>query len=307
MKKEYFILIAVIVFASLYLFMHKENKDNYKLPEIKTIDTSTLTGIIIKNEKETIKFVKKNKNWVLTDNEYPVDSTALQDMLDVFQTFKLTALVSEKTDLQRYELDKKKQIRVKLLEKDKTIFEVTMGKPAPSYNHTFVMIANDKNIYHANGSFRADFNKPVDDFRDKQVLKFNKDSIKQFSIKKEGKFTTLIATKEKKQDKEPSVTWSVDNGTAANKEIISQLLSNISFLKCEKYLEDLKKNSLKNRKPLCEILLEGKNKIELTLFKNSDTDKITGISSMNNSAFILSKSNSDEIVSNIENLLKIKK
>ncbi len=165
MKKEYFILIAVIVFASLYLFMHKENKDNFKLPEIKTIDTSKLTQIIIKKDKETIKFIKKDKNWVLTDKEYPADSTALQDILDIFQTFKLTALVSEKTDLQRYELDKKKQIHVKLLEKDKIIFEVTIGKPAPSYNHTFVMIANDKNIYHANGSFRANFNKSVDDFK----------------------------------------------------------------------------------------------------------------------------------------------
>ena len=175
MKKEYLILIAVIVFASLYLFMHKENKDNYKLPEIKTIDTSKLTGLIIKKDKETIKFVKKDKNWVLTDKEYPVDSTALQDMLDIFQTFKLTALVSEKKDLQRYELDKKKQIHVKLLEKDKTIFEVTMGKPAPSYNHTFVMIANDKNIYHANGSFRADFNKSVDDFKKKETEEEEKD------------------------------------------------------------------------------------------------------------------------------------
>ncbi|MCP4671126.1 MAG: DUF4340 domain-containing protein, partial [Desulfobacula sp.] len=84
-----------------------------------------------------------------------------------FKTFKLTALVSQKSDLQRYELDEKKSIHVKLLEKEKTIFEFTMGKSAPSFNHTFAMIAGDKNIYHAKGSFRADFNKTVDEFKEK--------------------------------------------------------------------------------------------------------------------------------------------
>ena len=168
MKKEYIILIAIIVSASLYLFMHKENSDNYTLPEVQTIDTSKLTGIIIKKDKETIKFIKNDKEWTLTDKGYPVDSTSLQDMLDVFNEFKLTALVSEKNDLQRYELDKTKQIHIKLLEKEKTIFEFTIGKPAPSYNHTFVMIADDKNIYHANGSFRSDFDKTVDDFKQKE-------------------------------------------------------------------------------------------------------------------------------------------
>ena len=167
MKKEYLILIAIIIFTGSYLFLHKENQANYQLPEIKAINAAKITGIIIKKEQETIKFTKKNESWVLTDDEFPADSGSVQDMFDTFKTFKLTALVSQKSDLQRYELDEKKSIHVKLLEKETMVFEFTIGKQAPSFNHTFLMTGSDKNIYHAKGSFRADFNKTVDEFKEK--------------------------------------------------------------------------------------------------------------------------------------------
>ena len=90
MKKEYLILIVVIIFASSYLLLHKENRDNYKLPEIEDIDTSKLTEIIIKSSNGNIKFIKKEESWLLTDKEFPADSSSVQDMFDTLKTFKLT-------------------------------------------------------------------------------------------------------------------------------------------------------------------------------------------------------------------------
>jgi len=307
MKKEYLILIVVIIFAGSYLLLHKENRDNYKLPEIEDINTSKLTGIIIKSSNGNIKFIKKGENWILTDKEFPADSSLVQDMFDTLKTFKLTALVSQKKDLQRYELDEKKRVHVKLLEKSKTIFEFTIGKPAPSFNHTFVMLANDKNIYHANGSFRGDFNQPLDDFRDKKVLEFHEKSIKQFSIEKDGKSKTLISKEEKSEEKENHITWSSEDGTSVDKETVSDLLSNISFLECEKYPATPDKNSLKNKKPLCRIQLESKDTMELTLYKNDKQDNIIGISSMNDYLFSLSESDGNKIIENIDKLLGIEK
>jgi len=134
MKKEYLILIVIIIFASSYLLLHKENQNNYTLPKIEKIDTSKVTGIIIKRE-----------------------------------------------------LDEKKGVHVKLLENSNTVFELTIGKLAPSYNHTFVMIANDKNIYHASGSFRGDFNKTVDEFKKKEEPKDKpEDNPKEAKNKKEN-------------------------------------------------------------------------------------------------------------------------
>ena len=94
---------------------------------------------------------------------------------------------------------------------------------------------------------------------------------------------------------------------ATDKEAISDLLSTISFLECEKYLDTPDKNSLKNKKSLCRIQLENQNTIELTLYKNDRQDNIIGISSMNDYLFSLSESDGSRIDENIEKLLGIEK
>lgn len=307
MKKEYLILIAVIIFAGSYLLLHKENRDNYRLPEIEDIDTSKLTGIIINSSNGNIEFTKKGESWVLTEKEFPADSSSVQNMFDALKTFQLTTLVSQKKDLQRYELDEKKHVHIKLLENSKTIFEFTIGKLAPSFNHTFVMLSNDTNIYHAKGSFRGDFNQSLDDFRDKKVLEFHEKSIKQFSIEKNEKSKTLISKEKKSEEKENQITWNSEDGTSIDKEVVSDLLSSISFLECEKYLDTPDKKSLKDEKPLCRILLENDNTIELTLYRNDKEDNIIGISSMNDYIFSLSESDGSRIVENIDKLLGIEK
>jgi len=169
------------------------------------------------------------------------------------------------------------------------------------------MLSNDKNIYHANGSFRGDFNKTLDDFRDKKILEFHEKSIKQFSIKKDGKTKTLISKEEKGEDKKDHITWSAEDGISVDKEVVSDLFSNISFLECKNYPATPDKGSLKDKKPLCRIQLENEDTIELTLYKNDKQDNLIGISSMSDYLFSLSESDSIKIAENIDKLLGIEK
>ncbi|SDT84118.1 DUF4340 domain-containing protein [Desulfobacula phenolica] len=322
MKKEYMILIALILILGAYLLFYKGNKDHYTLPEIPQIDVAKITSLTLDKKEGAIAFTKKGKNWVLTDKEYPADSPAVENMLDTIKTFKLSALVSQKGDLKRYELDNEHHIRVKLVQDEKTIFEFTLGKTAPSFNHTFVMLANDKNIYHANGSFKSYFDKPQDDFRDKKVLEFKQASIKQFTIEKEGVSKTLILKEDEKDPKKSSpkesdpkesnkkkteITWTAEDGTVADKEAVSNLLSSVAFLECKKYVSVPSKNELEKSLPLCKITLKNEADIELTLFKTDNSDNLIGISSMNEYVFELSQFNGKEIVSNIEKLLNQEK
>ncbi len=313
MKKEYLILIALILILGAYLLFHKENKGHYTLPEISKIDVAKITGLTLDKKEGTIAFTKKGENWVLTDKAYPADSPAVENMLDTLKTFKLSALVSQKGNLERYELDDDHHIRVKLSQGANTIFEFTLGKTAPSFNHTFVMLTNDNNIYHANGNFRSSFNKTEDDFRDKKVLEFKQASIKQFTIEKDGVSKTLILKEDKKNPKksnleksdknETDITWTAEDGTSADKEAVSNLLSSVSFLECEKYVDSPPKNELEKDIPLCKIRLKNEADIALTLFETDKPENLIGISSMNGYVFALSQFNGKEIVSNIEKLL----
>lgn len=306
-KKEYLILIALILIFSAYLLMHKENKDHYTLPAIEKIDKKEVTGLVLEKKDGRIAFTKKQNTWLVTDNGFPADSTEVETMLDAVATLKLSALVSQKGDLNRYDLDDDGRIKVTAMNKQKVMLEFTLGKIAPTANHTFVMLANDKNIYHASGSFRASFDKTVDAFRDKKVMEFKQASINRFTIEKDGLSKVLVAREDKKDKKKPMVSWHAEDGTSADKEVISNLLSALSFLECDHYLDDAARKALETTPFLCKIRLENKGVIELRLFQSDEKDPVAGLSSMSPYGFELSPYNSNEIVSTIETLLGIKK
>lgn len=302
MKKEYLILPALILILGAYLLLHKENKDHYILPEIAKIDTSKITGLVIDKNQDSIKFTKKDKTWLLTDKDYLANLSLVDTMLDTLKTFKLSALVSQKEDLKRYKLDDENNIRVKVMNGQKIAFEFSMGKTAPSFNHTFVRLAKDKNVYHANGNFRPNFDKSLEDFRDKKVMEFKQESINQVAIEKDGMAKTLASTKGKQADE---ITWLSDDGTTADKKMVSNLLSDLSFLKCEKYSSALTKKKLEKQNPVCKIRIKDEKSRELTLFKTDTLYNLMGISSMNEYVFELSQFTSKEIISNIDALLGI--
>jgi len=307
MKKEYLILLALILILGAYLLLHQENKDNYTLPEINKISISEITGLILKKKDEQIKFTKKEDAWVLTNKAYIAESAAVQNMFDALKTLRLSALVSQKSDLRRYELDPENRIQVSVIKGQDTVFNFTIGKTAPTANHTFVMLADDKNIYHANGSFKSYFDKSIDGFRDKTVLEFKEASIKHFTIEKDGMTKTLFQKHDKNEtDKnKASITWHSEDGTSVDNDAAKKLLSTISFLGCDTYLSSEAKSDMEKETPLCRIQLKNEKNIELKIFSTEQQENFNGISSMNGYGFTLSQFNGKEIITHIETLLGI--
>ena len=307
MKKEYLILIALILLLGAYLLFHKENNDNYSLPAIVKMTPDKITALEIVRDKNSIDLVKKGEDWTLKNIDRPADKVAVENMLDALRDLKLSALVSEKKDTRRYELDEKNQIRVKVIEGDMPVFEFAMGKTAPTFNHTFVMIEKDSSIYHARGSFRTYFKKSIQDLRDKKVLKFNEKKITKFTIQKDGKSKTFTADQEEVKDKEPKITWLASDKSAIDTKSLSDLLSALSLLECESFSGDDKKQAITKADPFCSIQLHNGDSITLTLVKTKDAEQLSGISSMNPDAFALSKFNGDDIITHVDTLLGIKK
>lgn len=306
MKKEYLILIGLIIALGAYLFFHKEDRDNYTLPDIPQIDTENVTGIIIKEGDTVIHFDKTDNTWTLTEKAYPADHYMIDNMLATFKNFKLAALVSQNGDLVRYELDKDKRIQVTLIAGEKTVFDLSVGKTAPSFNHTFVMLKDDGRVYHATGSFRSNFDNDVADFRDKKVFSFETPAIKKMIIE-HGDISKTLSMKQEKDESESSpAKWTFENGKAADGKTVSKLISDLNRLECETYLEETPDEFKKSNTPDFKIQLESDTKLELTLFKKADED-IKGISSMNKYLFALSQYNGNEITSTIEKLLGIYK
>jgi hypothetical protein len=197
------------------------------------------------------------------------------------------------------------------MKEEDSVFEFVVGKTAPTQNHSFVMIKNDKNIYQANGNLKSNFDRMVEDFRDKKVMEFKEASLKKVTLEKDGKSRTLIpqeVKKETEKDKGKTMAiWTSEDGASVDNQAVSTLLSTLTFLKCQKYLDSLTKAELEKTAPLCKITFENEGSLELILFKGDNEDKINGISSMNGYAFELSRFNGREINSTIDKLLGIQR
>lgn len=307
MKKEYLILIGIILILGVYLFVHKENRDHYSLPQIQKIDVKEITGIDIIKDEQQISFSKKEKNWTFTDKAYPADTFQIDAMLNVYKSFNLTTLVSEQGDLNRYELDKKHGIQIKYLKGNDVVFDVMLGKTAPTFNHTFVKLPQDKNIYHATGSLRSDFDKEIMEFRDKTVLAFNKSVIKQFTITKDNLSKTATLIQKKNDKKQDIISWNFEDDTQADLDTVAALLSVLNDLRCETYLDTDIENIKEQALSFYQVTLKGNVDHELTLYKNSTGKNFTGVSSMNKYVFALNTQNEKQIITSIEKLLGIYK
>ena len=67
-----------------------------------------------------------------------------------------------------------------------------MGKTAPTYQHTFIKLPDNPNVYHARGNFRNSFDLTIDDMRDKTALSFDPSIIWKIGITKADQ--KMIAT-----------------------------------------------------------------------------------------------------------------
>jgi len=324
MKKEYIILIVVIAGLCAYLFLKKDNRLNYDLPRLAAMDTGAVDKVDITKGEKTLTLSKTDKSWTVSDKAYPVAASAVNDILNTMRTLKLSALVSESGDLVRYDLDPDNALHARALAKGKVIREFTIGKTAPSFNHTFVMLGDDTRVFQADKSFRDQFDKSVADFRDKVVLSFKTDAIKKITLEKDGvsKILSLKAPEKKETegqeqqnrdnpdkkaaDKQAAAQWVTAEGTPADQTAVQDLLASLSRLECQGYKDDTAAQALAKETPACKISLENDQAFGLNLFSSKEGDDVAGTSSATPYAFDLASYRAGDIISYVDQILGLK-
>lgn len=322
MKKEYIILIILIIGLGAYIGLKKDNRIHYELPKIPDVDTARIDRMEISKAERVVTLEKSENGWTVTNQKFPANPDEITEILSTLKEIKLSALVSEAKDLTRYELDDPHAIKVKALAGNEVLRTFVIGKTAPSYNHTFIYLNDkDRTVYQANGNFKSRFDKPADDFRDKKVLEFDPDSVKKITLEKQGKIVTLVkatapeepdqvkdeAAEDSTAEKKPpqKATWKNEDGAAVDQKTLSDLLSSLSKLECEAFMDDDKATRLKEIKPSCKISLENDKTFVLNLFdKNNDQD-VEGLCSYTPYAFTLTSYKAEDIVSYTDKLMGI--
>nr|WP_319392990.1 DUF4340 domain-containing protein [uncultured Desulfobacter sp.] len=322
MKKEYIILIILIIGLGAYLGLKQDNQVHYELPTIPQVDTTRIDRLEISKADRVVTLNKSETGWTVTDKKFPANTDDVNQMLNTLKEIKLSALVSEAKDLIRYELDDSHAVKVKALAGDEVLRSLVIGKTAPSYNHTFVYLNDkDRTVYQANGKFNGKFDKPAADFRDKKVLAFDPAGMKKITLEKQEKTVTLVKAQapetpdQKKDGAQKDLTaekttpektvWKNEDGSEVDEKTISDLLSSLSKLECQAFMEEDKAAQLKEKAPSCKISLENDKTFVLNLFDKNDDQDVEGSCSYTPYAFTLTSYKAEDIVSYTDKLMGI--
>lgn len=316
-KKEYLILILIIAAISAYLFMRSSDRTLYELPEIAGLDQNQITKIEISKSGDAIVLKKKDNKWYLEPTGYPADSNKVKDMLNVLGTLTLTTLVSESKDYGRYDLNNEKKITVKAWQQDVLKRHFDIGKAASSYRHTFVRIDADSRVFHARDNFRGKFDLTIARLRDKNVLSFKLTDIQEIQVTKGQtalKFaltqTPVEIGKSEQAKTENSAGqamtpgWLTPDGRQGDTLILNRLLTTLSKLSCDAYINDRGKETFSD--PIYAVTLKGGQNYQLDIFAklHEDSENYPAISSQNDYPFFLPDSQAKQIMKDPEELLK---
>ena len=199
-------------------------------------------------------------------------------MLDDLEKLSLTALVSESKSYSRYDLEPDKAIRVKAWAGEELKRDIQIGKTAPTFQHTFVRVGEAPEVYHAQQNLKTAFDQTADKLRDKTVLAFNLEEVTEIAITKEGKQTVIRKSEIAPPPTAPAaapaggappadaaavkpaeVQWLTDQGKPADLSKMNRLLSSLSRLSCESYLEGKSISDLSN--PISRHRHQGKERL----------------------------------------------
>lgn len=320
-KKEYFILAALIALLSAYLFMNRENTSNYALPDLPSLEVSEITGIDIETDKNRISLIKEDNNWYAGDEKYRVDTKKVDGIIEVVKDLELTALVSEKEDYARYELDDENKISVRVKAGTEQVRAFDIGKAAPTCRHTFVRLNHAKEVYHAKKSFRSDFDVSLDDLRNKAVFSFDADEIKSVSFERKGikrKFfidkdlekETDTQDKGKDQSKEPksseaaepSRAWTAEDGKAFDVADLKEMVSILKDMRCDRYAYSTSKTAYAAAVPMCRITVDDDT---FSVYEKNEKDNYLAGSSQADDLFFLDRVNGNRLITKTDSLLGI--
>ncbi len=318
-KKEYIILAAIIIAAAAYLMLRQTDRFHYHLPQMATVEKKDISKIELTGSGETVTLTRKDGQWRISPQDYPVDTEKIERILGTLSGLKLTAMVSESKNDLLYDLGPEKRIQVKAWSGEILKRDFMVGKAANTFRHTFVKIAGDDRVFHAENNFRDQFDVTVDVLRDKSVLAFKPEEIRTITITKGDKTTEFnkkeitgkVKESKLKNDKKAAaslpktIQWITADNRMADSNKIRSFLATLSNLKCKTYLNDRKKEDL--RDPVVSITLSGAKTYRLTVYtqeKKGEGDMLwPAQSSENTYPFLLADWKARDIVKDPSDLL----
>ncbi|MEJ2155424.1 MAG: DUF4340 domain-containing protein [Desulfobacteraceae bacterium] len=319
LKKEYAILLLVIVALAAYLFLRTDDQTSYEIPRLDAVENNQINRLVVTKNQKRIELRKADEQWVVGPKAYAADSIKVSNMVRSAAGLTLTALVSESKSYERYGLGEEQKLHVEAFAGKEKVRDFFVGRRAPTQQHTFVTLAGNPNVYHARGSIDVTFGHTIDELRDETVLKFEKSDIVVVTLNRGDQSATFTRKEKVKEEKEasadskaaeapgPEFEWVDSDGNPVKTADVDRLIAHFADLKCDDYLADDAKEGLKA--PLWTVTLKSDQSTHyLSLYdkENQESIEFPAAASGSAYAFILHKTRVENFEKSIDKLLPAK-
>ena len=308
MKKEYLLLVVVIIGLGALLFYQKKGRTNYQLPALSVLEKRA-DRLLIEKADELVDIRLVDGKWVLGTQHYRANTARIEKMVSEVKELKLTALISDKANYQLYELSPDKRLKVTLFKDDQILREIQIGKSSASLRQTYVMLKDDPKVYQALGNLKSNFFTSIADLRDKKVLEIAGEKLAGLDEivldrLEDGEHRLLKLVRVKSEPvaddvksartETPVISWQQESGVPVATDAVDRLLKNISTLQCESFIEDRQPEAFIN--PLYRIVIKGGGEeYSLSLLAPED-NKYPAISSYSQQPFWLPSWRAEKII-----------
>ena len=238
--------LAVLILLILVGLFYKEGNNDGQV-NWETYD-DVIDKVLIEKASGTIKLFKQGDDWKVTDKAYRAELSFINLALAPLTNARNFELISTFTNgYSKFGLEPENRVIVTAFEGDKEVKNFTIGDVVSSYSHTYVIIDDTGYVYQASGNFRSDFDKKISDFREKDMIVFQKDQLVSLEIidKKQGTKTikkVKVASKEDSKDtnavsKPAEEYWGDEKGNKLNQELVNDVVNILSHLNALAFLD----------------------------------------------------------------------
>ncbi len=225
-KTTIYLIVTFIALLVIVYFLIKPEPERTASYDIKDlglkIDSMYISKIEIYRNQKSIILENISDKWYITSPlKYPADELSITTLLSSASKLKILSLISSNPAKQAiFQVDSANGTILNFHDKRGKNISFILGKMGPSYMESYLRPINSDEVYLSEGINSWTVNKEVKDWRDKYILKLQKDSIKQLIIET-GKEIVALTKNENK--------WYVeDDSVESNKiESIINLLSNL--------------------------------------------------------------------------------
>ncbi|MDY6970204.1 MAG: DUF4340 domain-containing protein [Spirochaetota bacterium] len=190
--------LGIIAVLLIYLLVSGDRKSE------DIIDVKSWEGeadeIVINKEDKPIRIYKKEDKWVIDAAAYPADDSIVSQLIEKMKELKIIDFISRKEHYQRYDLSQDKAIRVTVSKENEILRDVLVGKKSPAGRSSYIKFFEKPEIYLASGWLINDYNKSVEDIRDKKIYEISEDAVESIELnynRKKISFSKVLDLKKK--------------------------------------------------------------------------------------------------------------